>query len=48
MSEDKKLITSAELHAEWTEEREKKGLKAMPAINPGKGSTNTLARMDKS
>lgn len=47
---DREQIPSSQyLHAEWNEERVKKGLKEMPAVNPkGAGSTNTYARMDKS
>ena len=46
---DEKILSSSNLHAEWNEERAKKGLKEMPAINPkGMGSTNTYCRMDKS
>ena len=50
MGKDQNGIPSSQnLHAEWNEERAKKGLKEMPAINPkGAGSTNTYARMDKS
>ena len=50
MSEkDEKILSSENLHAEWNEERSKKGLKEMPAINPkGAGSTNTYAQDDKS
>lgn len=46
---DEKILSSTNLHEEWNEERAKKGLKEMPAINPkGAGSTNTYGRMDKS
>ena len=50
MSKDQeKILSSQNLHKEWTEEREKQGLKAMPAINPGQaGSTNTYCQSDKS
>lgn len=43
-----KILSSSNLHEEWNEERAKKGMKEMPAINPGKGSTNSYCRMDKS
>ena len=46
---DDKILSSSNLHAEWNEERAKKGLKEMPAINPkGAGSTNTYCQDDKS
>ena len=50
MSEkDEKILSSSNLHEEWNEERAKKGLKEMPAINPkGAGSTNTYCQSDKS
>lgn len=47
MTKDK-ILSSQNLHAELNEEREKKGLGEIPAVNSLKGSTNTLARMDKS
>lgn len=47
--DNEKILSSQNLHAELNEEREKKGLKEIPAINPkGAGSTNTYARMDDS
>ena len=46
---DEKILSSQNLHAELNEEREKKGLKEIPAINPkGAGSTNTYCQADKS
>lgn len=46
---DEKILSSSNLHEEWNEERAKKGLKEMPAINPkGAGSTNTYCQSDKS
>lgn len=46
---NEKILSSQNLHAELNEEREKKGLKEIPAVNPkGAGSTNTYARMDDS
>lgn len=46
---DEKILSSQNLHAELNEEREKKGLKEIPAINPkGVGSTNTYCQEDKS
>lgn len=46
---DKERIPSSQnLHAEWTEERKKQGLKEIPPINPKGTGTSTLARMDDS
>lgn len=46
---NEKILSSNNLHEEWNQERRKKGLKEMPAVNPkGVGSTNTYCRMDKS
>ncbi len=47
--DNEKILSSSNLHEEWNEERAKKGLKEMPAINPkGAGSTNTYCQADKS
>jgi len=43
-----KVFSSQNLHVELNEERKKKGLDELPAVNPLKGSTNTYARKDKS
>ena len=45
---DEKILSSKNLHDEWNEERKKKGMKEMPAVNPRNSSTNTYCRMDKS
>ena len=44
-----KIPSSQNLHAEWTEERNKQGLKEIPPINNAAGtSTGNLANSDKS
>ena len=45
---DERILSSAELHKDLNEERKKKGLKEMPAVNPKGGSTNTYCQMDRS
>ncbi len=47
-NEKDRIITSKDLHKELNEERKKKGLNSMPAINPRGGGTGTIARRDKS
>ena len=47
MSDDK-TYNSAAIQKELNEERKKKGLPELPAINPVRGGTGTLARKDKS
>ena len=47
--EKDKVPSSQNLYEEWTDEREKEGLKKLPKINNAAGtSTGNLARMDKS
>lgn len=50
MGKDQNRIPSSQnLHAEWTEERKKQGLKEIPPINNAAGtSTGNLANSDKS
>ena len=47
-TETDRIITSQDLHKELNEERKKKGMTSIPAINPRGGGTSTLARKDKS
>lgn len=44
---NKDIISSKELQQDLNEERRRKGLKDLPAVNP-KNATNTYSRMDKS
>jgi len=47
--ENEKVLSSQNLHEEWTKERERQGLKEISPINNAMGtSTGNLARMDKS
>lgn len=46
--EDDKIYTSKSLSEEMNKERLRRGEGEMPEINPCKGSTNTIARKDKS
>ena len=46
--ENDKIYTSKILSEKMNKERARRGEGEMPAINPCKGSTNTLARKDKS
>ena len=46
--DNNRIITSKDLHKKLNEERKKKGLNSMPAINPRGGGTGTIARRDKS
>lgn len=46
--EKDKIITSASLHAEMNAERVSQGECELPAVNPCRGGTSTLARKDKS
>jgi hypothetical protein len=45
---DEKIITSETIQRELNEERKRKGLYEIPAINARRGNTGTLARKDKS
>ena len=45
---EERIYTSKDLHEEMNEERRKQGLDELPAINPCRGGTSTLARKDKS
>ena len=48
-SRKQNIPSSRNLHAEWTEERKKQGLKEIPPINNASGtSTGNLAGSDKS
>lgn len=48
-SRQKNIPSSQNIHAEWTKERKKKGLKEIPPINNAAGtSTGNLANSDKS
>ncbi len=46
--ENDKIYTSKSLSEEMNKERARRGEGEIPEINPCKGSTNTLARKDKS
>lgn len=46
--EDDKIYTGKSLSEEMNKERADRGEGKIPEINPCKGSTNTLARKDKS
>ena len=46
--ENDKIYTSKILSEKMNKERARRGEGEIPAINPCKGSTNTLARKDKS
>ena len=47
-NDNDRIITSKDLHKELNEERKRKGLNSVPAINPRGGGTSTIARRDKS
>ncbi len=45
---DEKIYNSSTIQKELNEERKRKGLHELPAVNPINGGTSTLARKDKS
>ncbi len=46
--DSEKIVSSKMLQEELNDERKRKGLSEMPAINPRNGGTSTIARKDKS